>query len=242
MRRRSSDRGDAAPAALPFPGEVTENGMRLHTGREVRCANGLYGELADIVIDPIAKRVTHLVVKPRAAGVAGLVPVALVDNDADGALVLRCTVEEAARMPHVREVSYLRLDQAPVDDPDWDVGIETVLAMPYYEGAGLEGMMPINDAVEFVYDRLPKGEVEIRRASSVLDADGQRVGFVDGFLVGADGQITHMLLERGHVFGKREITVPIGAVARVENDEVTLQLARQELERLPSVRVHRWRH
>jgi hypothetical protein len=34
------------------------------------------------------------------------------------------------RLPQVREVAYVRLDGFPVDDPDWDVGIEEVLALP----------------------------------------------------------------------------------------------------------------
>jgi sporulation protein YlmC with PRC-barrel domain len=216
--------------------------MRLDTGREVRCADGTYGELADIVIDPIAKRVTHLVVQPRAAGVAGLVPVALAGDDPDGAIVLRCTVEEAARMPHVRELGYLRIDRAPVDDPDWDVGIETVLAMPYYSSAGFDGPMLLDSPTEVSYDRVPKGEVEIQRTSSVVDADGHRLGSVDGFVVDADGQITHVVLERGHLFGKREVTVPIAAVTRVETDVVTLNLGRHDVERLPAVRLHRWKH
>src|SRR4051794_328174 len=158
---------------------VTQRGMRLDTGREVRCADATYGELADVVIDPIAKRVTHLVVQPHHNhGRAGLVPVALVSDAADGAIVLRCTVDEVAHMPRVQELGYLRVDQAPVDDPDWDVGIETVLAMPYYAPAGFEGPMPLDNPIELSYDRVPKGEVEIQRTSSVLDAHGKRLGSV----------------------------------------------------------------
>ena len=222
---------------------MTESGMRLDTGREVRCADATYGELADIVIDPIAKRVTHLVVQPHHDNArAGLVPVELVGDAAGGAIVLRCTVDEAADMPRVQELGYLRVDRAPVDDPDWDVGIETVLAMPYYAPAGFEGPMLMDGPIEVSYDRVPKGEVEIQRTSPVVDVDGHHLGSVDGFVVGADGQITHVVLEQGHLFGKREVTLPIGAVSRVENDVVTLNLGRHDVERLPAVRLHRWNH
>jgi hypothetical protein len=70
-------------------------------------------------------------------------------------------------LPPVHAVSYLRLDGFPVDDPDWDVGIEDVLALPYYAAYGLEPT-PIDYALE--YDRVPKNEVEIRRASSVASS------------------------------------------------------------------------
>jgi sporulation protein YlmC with PRC-barrel domain len=203
----------------------------------------VYGELADIVIDPVAKRVTHLVVQPVHEHLrATLVPAELVAGD-DGAtaIALRCTVDEVARLPHVQEVAFLRLGQPAIDDPEWDVGIETVLAMPYYQPVGLDAGMPYDGQVEVSYDRVPKGEVEIQRASSVLDADGHRLGSVDGFVVDADGQITHVVLERGHLFGRREVTIAIGAVAGVQNDEVTLHLAKDEVERLPSIKLHRWK-
>ena len=39
--------------------------MCLEIGDRVRCTDGVYGELADIDIDPLEKRVTHLVVEAR---------------------------------------------------------------------------------------------------------------------------------------------------------------------------------
>jgi hypothetical protein len=66
------------------------------------------------------------------------------------------------------------------------------------------------------------------------------LGQVDGFLVDGERQITHFILERGHLCGRREVTIPIGAVAKVETDAVTLSLSKEEVGALPSVRVHRW--
>ena len=39
--------------------------MRLDLGSAVHSADGVYGELADVVIDPLTRRVTHLVVEPH---------------------------------------------------------------------------------------------------------------------------------------------------------------------------------
>ena len=62
----------------------------------------------------------------------------------------------------VREGAYLRLGECPVDDPDWDVGIQEVLAMPYYQDlGGVTGTAPYYDErVTIRYDRIPKGEIE----------------------------------------------------------------------------------
>ena len=116
--------------------------MRLEIGNRVRCTDGVYGELADIVIDPLEKRVTHLVVQPeQGEGEARLVPIQLAKgrDDEQREIELECTLDEAQGFESVREAAYLRLGESPAEDPDWDVGVEDVLAMPYYAGLGYVG-------------------------------------------------------------------------------------------------------
>ena len=220
--------------------------MRLEIGNRVRCTDGVYGELADIVIDPLEKRVTHLVVHPeQGEGEARLVPIQLAKgrDDEQREIELECTLDEAQGFESVHEAAYLRLGERPAEDPDWDIGIMEVLAMPYYAGqgyAGLEGQYaPLGSPVPMYYDRVPKGEVEVRRASAVISADGHSLGEVDGFVVGADEHITHFVLERGHLWGRKEVTIPIGAVARVESDVVHVALSKDEVGALDAVRVGR---
>jgi sporulation protein YlmC with PRC-barrel domain len=216
--------------------------MRLEIGNRVRCTDGAYGELADIVIDPLEKRVAHLVVQPEQGdGESRLVPIQLAKgrDDEQREIELECTLDEAQGFESVHEAAYLRLGESPAEDPDWDVGVEDVLALPYYEGSDV-GLYPeLDSGVTMYYDRVPKGEVEVRRASAVISADGHSLGEVDGFVVDADEHITHFVLERGHLWGRKEVTIPIGAVARVESDEVHVALSKDEVGALPAVRVGR---
>ena len=219
--------------------------MRLEIGNRVRCTDGVYGELADIVIDPLEKRVTHLVVQPQQGeGGARLVPIQQVKgrDDEQREIELVCTLEEAQGFESVHAGAYLRLGESPAEDPDWDVGVEDVLAMPYYAGldddVGTYWGEP-DSHVTMYYDRVPKGEVEVRRASVVISADGHSLGEVDGFVVDADEHITHFVLERGHLWGRKEVTIPIGAVAKVESDAVHVALSKDEVGALRAVRVGR---
>ena len=193
--------------------------MKLELGSPVHCADGPFGEVADVVIDPIARRVTHLVVAPHHQhGLARLVPIDLAEaaNNGHAAVSLGCTLEHARQLPSVQEFAYLRLGEFPANDPDWDVGIENVFALPYYGYAGVgEPAIEYDPQVSMTYDRVPKGEVEIRRASEVMSADGHRLGHVDGLLVDSDDQITHVVLSVPPL-GTREVTIPISAVARVK--------------------------
>jgi sporulation protein YlmC with PRC-barrel domain len=221
--------------------------VRLELGSPVNCTDGPFGELADVVIDPTKRRVTHLVVGPhREHDKARLVPVELASNEEDGssAISLGCSLEEAGKLELVEEYAYLRLGESPDLEPGWDVGVESVLAQPYYgygTGFGYEpGPGEYDPNVSVTYDRIPKGEVEVRRASEVTSADGHHLGKVDGFLVDDTDAITHFVLERGHLWGKKEVTVPINAVASVHTDAVSLSLTKDEVGELPSVPVHRW--
>jgi hypothetical protein len=216
--------------------------LELHA--RIDCLGTPWGALADVVIDPLTQRVTHLVVQPRHRhSLARLVPIELVDRVAGpgASLSLRCTVDELRRMGAAQVSAFLRLEDFPLADPGWNVAAGDVLAHPYY------GLTPLDlpgprayRQVSISCDRVPTDEVEIRRSSAVTSADYYRLGHVDGFLVDRDRKVTHMVLARGHVFGRREVAIPIGAVETVSTDTVTLRLSKADAAKLPTVPVRRW--
>ena len=138
-------------------------------------------------------------------------------------------------------LDYLRLGEFPVEDPEWDVGISEMLALPYYQPVDLPGVGVPDPAqgVSVRYDRVPKGEVEIRRRSAVSSSDGHVLGHVDGFVVDDEQQISHVVLEHGHLWGRHEIAIPIGAVAAVQDDAVELSLSKAEVGALERVSLDR---
>jgi len=214
--------------------------MRLQLGGKVQCTDGPSGDLADVVVDPIARRVTHLVVQPHKHHErARLVPVERASAAGDG-IALDCSVADVEALDLVHESAYLRVGEFPAADPDWEIGTEDVLALPVYQE--MDGMGTVIDPDAHVivnYDRIPKHEVEVRRSSSVVSEDGHHLGHVEGFLVGT-GEIADIVLERGHLWGHREVVIPAAAIASVENDRVTLSLTKDAVGLLESRRVHRW--
>jgi hypothetical protein len=75
--------------------------------------------------------------------------------------------------------------------------------------------------------------VEIRRGEHVHAADGL-IGKVRGLAVLTRGlHVTHILLDEGHLWGKRRVAIPIGAVAGF-SDGVRLSLTRDEVRDLPA--------
>jgi sporulation protein YlmC with PRC-barrel domain len=213
--------------------------MRLELGTPVRCTDGHFGELRDAVIDPRAKRVTHLVIGPHHnPSATRLVPIELADGGAEQEIALHCSLMEANAFDSAQDFAYLRLDELPVEDPNWDIGIENVLAMPYYQaGDPVGSAYAYSDKVAVSYDRVPKGDVEIRHSSPVTSSDGHVVGHVGGFVVDDDDeQITHLMLEQRHLWRRRRVSIPMSSVTKVETDSVEVHMTKRQLKALPSMR------
>lgn len=207
---------------------------RLEFGRPVNCPDGPLGELADLVIDPTSNRVTHLVVKASdLPGGSRLVPIELVRCDhARRDVTVECTAEEAATLPGVQEVQYLRPGEVPVEDADHEVGVQDLYLMPSGESGAFVDLQPdLEPDVVMSYDRVPKGTVEVRHLTPVTAADGEELGVLDGMVVDA-GRITHVLLRHGHLWRRRELAIPVADVAKVGMDAVALRLSREQVEAL----------
>src|SRR5436309_10124122 len=217
--------------------------MRLDFRAPVSCSDDEFGELADVVIDPRTKQVTRLVVRQRHhSRPSRLAPIALAKPKRDEGLSLQCKVEEAMKLDCVEEVAFVQSGEPPLNDPDWDVGIERPIPSPEYAnmdigwaGGELGWYGGLHETTGISYDRVPKGEVEIGRQSTVNAADREAVGHVDGLVIDSENRLTHLVLSRGHLWRRRDITIPVGAISKVETDSVTVNLTVSEVEELPAV-------
>jgi sporulation protein YlmC with PRC-barrel domain len=207
--------------------------MKLDFGSRVRCSDDAERELADLVVDAPAKRVTHLVVEPNGhREEARLVPVELAHEDADG-LALSCTSEVLDGFERVREYAYLPAGQHPETDDKWGIGVEDVLVAPTY--APLDpSEAEFDPNVSVVYDRVPKGEVELRASSDVYSSDEHHLGTVHAIEVDDGGRIVSVAIRRGHLWWKREVAIPSDAIASLESDLVTLGVDKNGLGSLTS--------
>jgi hypothetical protein len=72
-------------------------------------------------------------------------------------------------------------------------------------GIGMRGQGMGPQAV--TRDRVPVGEVEVRRGDHVYATDGP-IGRVQGLVIDArDYHVTHVLLDEGHLWGKKEVAI-----------------------------------
>jgi len=204
-------------------------------GAGVSCSDGACGKVTRVVVDPVAGTVTHLVVEPgHWHGAGRLVPLGLADATA-GQIRLRCTLADFEKLDPAEETQFLPGTPGyPGYDPD------QVLWMPYYSmgmGMGMGGGMAGNYAPQTVtYDTVPLDEVEVRRGERVHATDGH-IGKVQGLVIDPKShRVTHVLLQEGHLWGRKEVAIPISAVTGV-GDGIRLNITKQQVQDLPPVDI-----
>lgn len=203
-------------------------------GSSVSCRDGSCGELTRVVVDPAACTATHLVVQPQhRGGTSRLVPVRLAGTGT-AAIQLRCTTSQFEALREAEETQIV-----PGALGDLDDGQGHQLSAPYYGRGGMGLAMAVGTGFgagtapqRITSDRIPAGKVEVRRGEHVHATDGP-IGKVRGLAVLTRGHhVTHILLDEGHLWGKRRVAIPIGVVADF-SDGVRLSLTRDEVRDLP---------
>jgi hypothetical protein len=193
-------------------------------GTEARCTDGDCGTVIRVVVNPVVREVTDIVVEPKhRSGLGRLVPLALVKSSGEE-VELTCTLAEFEKLDLAEEMQFL-----PGDGLLPGYTSSQVFALPYY-GLGVGNVSP-----PVAIDALPVGEVGVRRGESVQATDGH-IGHVQGLVIEPlHHHVTHFLLQEGHLWGRKEVAIPIRAVTGIDEDGIQLSLTKQEVEDLPPV-------
>jgi sporulation protein YlmC with PRC-barrel domain len=208
-------------------------------GAEATCTDGVCGEVRQVVIDPVAKAVTHLIVEPKhRSGLGRLVPLDLVDATTDE-IKLHCTLAEFDKLDHAEETKFV---SGFVSGYGGGYANGEAVAWPYYGLAGsmlgntLGGGVGLgNSSLPVVHDTLPMGEVAVQRGDQVHATDGD-IGQVQGLVIDPSNRhVSHVLLQEGHLWGRKEVAIPIGAVTGVDEHGITLNISKDAVADLPPV-------
>lgn len=198
--------------------------MDMPLNARVVCSDGEGGHTVDLLVNPATRAITHVVV--HLSGLLGydvVMPIADVTETTPEQVRVRLSQRELAALPPFQENDAVRLTPGPVGY----LG-DALLVDPY-----AEVLMP-------THEQIPPGEVAVRRGDPVVASDG-KIGQVDGFLTDPrTDQITHLVLREGHLWGARDITIPVMQIERIDDDAVRLKLDKAQVGALPSLPVH-WR-
>jgi sporulation protein YlmC with PRC-barrel domain len=200
--------------------------MEIPINVEVRCTDGLCGKSNCIILNPITDQVTHVAVEGNSFPyVKRLVPVDKIKETTSDMIQLNCDIYEYVTMPEFIQSEFI------IPSPyGGNEEIPTTMLLPYSYVLG---------TITIEHEHISANELAIHRGTPVIAKDG-RVGQVDEFLVEPkNGQITHLVLREGHLWGKKDVSIPVSQIDRIEKDDVYLKIDKQAVEDLPALSIHR---
>jgi sporulation protein YlmC with PRC-barrel domain len=75
----------------------------------------------------------------------------------------------------------------------------------------------------------------VRRGESVHATDGE-IGRVQGLVIEpTNHHVTHVLLQEGHLWGRKDVAIPIGAVTGIEQGTIRLNITKEAVQDLPAI-------
>lgn len=203
-------------------------------GTDASCSDGPCGKLTRLIVDPETQAVTHLVIEPKHRGNRGrLVPIDLVDDTADE-IKIRSTRTEFDKLDPAEEMDLLPGDGGY--DQVYNPALGTLGGSARFPGLAMASFRPNDRPTAATQDSIPMGEVDVRRGEPVFATDGE-IGKIRGLVIDPGSHhVTHVLLEEGHLWGRKEVAIPIGSITRVD-DVIRLTIDKQQVQDLPPVDV-----
>jgi sporulation protein YlmC with PRC-barrel domain len=189
---------------------------------KVYCADGPCGQSKEVLLDRNTEEVTHLVVKEKGAPHTELlVPVELITETTPHVIRLRCAKGELAELQPFLKTEVIE-EKIPHYVPDpW--------LMP--------AKVPETKWVTVRREAVPPGQVAVRQGARVEAVDGH-LGRLDEFLVDpVTDQVTHLIMREGHLWGQKDVTIPVSEIDRLEENTIYLKLNKDQVEALPSTPI-----
>ena len=208
--------------------------MEIPLNGQVECTDGVCGRSVCVLINLVIDQVTHVVVKEDASpNTEYIVPIDTVTETIADTIRLRCSQAELEKMEPFIKTAFIE---------------EKVRAIEFGVGRGMYGMgsyyLPYVTGDGTLHEsvksrQIPPGELAVRRGTRVEATDGY-VGKVDEFVVNpANGHITHLVMREGHLWGKKDVSIPISAMDGRHGENLLLKLDKRQVGALPTVPVHR---
>jgi sporulation protein YlmC with PRC-barrel domain len=209
--------------------------MEIPLQAQVECTDGVCGRSVYVLINPVTDQVTHLVVKEDSSpNTEYIVPVDVVSKTIAGTIQMSCSKAELEKMDPFIKTTFI---EEQVSNREFGYGSGRYGMGSYYYMPFVTPEISVQVPVE--HQQIPMGELAVRRGTRVEATDGY-VGHVDEFVINPEnGRITHLVMREGHLWGQKDVIVPLSAMGDTREDTVFLKLDKHQIESLPTFPVHR---
>ena len=193
---------------------------------QVHCTDGDCGRVTNVILNPVSQVVTHIALVDDSLpdNATRLVPADRIESSSAEEIRLNCTRSDVAGMqPFV--VSRL-IQQSPAGSP--------------YASSYASQYVFNDTSYENVEEQeIPEGALAVVSGMSVSASDGP-IGKLDELVLDANtGRITHLQMREGHLWGKKDVVIPIAEFGYLDGDTIHLKLDKKTVKALPAIKVKR---
>lgn len=205
--------------------------MEIPLNAQVECTDGIFGRSVYVLVNPVIEKVIHLVVKEASApNTEYIVPVDFVIETLADTIRLHCSKAELEKMEPFVKTEFV--EEKVLDYTGYRGGMSGMGSYYYMHYITSEIRVPVYAE----HQQIPLGELAVHRGTRVEATDGY-VGKVDEFVVNPkNSHITHLVMREGHLWGKKDVIIPLTAMNDTREDTVFLKLDKQQIESLPTFR------
>ena len=195
---------------------------------KVTCTDGHCGTIVAVTLNQENRAISHIIVEDDSSN-QRLVPLEMAVKTNRKEIWLDCTEDELREMPLFLVTEYV--ERAPQQSGDWEDEEgewEDGLDVSSFEMTTESYGLPVE------VERVPEGEVPFHRSMEIQAKDGH-VGKVEMLILEREsGQITHLVLHKGHLWGKKDIMVPLTAVDSIDYETIYLNVDKEAVEEFPT--------
>jgi sporulation protein YlmC with PRC-barrel domain len=213
---------------------ILKNGQKVFTDD---CTS--LGKLSRVVVDPITRRVSHIIVRQGFLFPEERVfPINLVrvsDEDQITVYDIEASFED---MPQFSEKFYIEVDDEEPGQKKDKKSLRTYFPYPPLYSGGLMHSYPVytdRGYREKKVENIPEGTIAVEEYAAVFDMHGDHVGNLEQVLTDSiSDRVTHLVIAEGLIFKERTL-VPMEWVSKLEERSVHLAVGPKILETLPSM-------
>lgn len=189
---------------------------------------GEVGQSTHIIINPVNRQVTHFVTQVSREGEISdhLVPLEAVEDTSHDRIWVKLGSDELASLPRFTVNHYLKAELS--DYPEGQALMQPYVTTP----------MEANLS-RLVEEMVPPGQMALFRGTTVEATDGP-IGKLSELLIEPEsGQMSHLVVQTGGLWGSKEVTLPLSAIEETTAEAIYLKLDKAAIEQLPAVPLRR---
>ena len=194
----------------------------------VVCTDGEVGKSTHVILNPVNHKVTHIAIEDKHLpdNQTRMVPIGKVAEVNQQHIQLNCTREEVANMSPFIFTNFIQ---------------ESASGLAYQSGTMYNSRYVINDtAYDTVQaENIPADELALHSGMQVEANDG-KLGKLDELVLDPkSGEVTHLLIREGYLWGKKDVAIPVSSIDYSDGKSIYLNIDSATVKALPAVPVKR---